>query len=240
MEAFLLAAGLGTRLRPLTNDRPKALVEVSGKTLLEINLSNLIRQGATRVVVNVHHFGEQVIEFIRGRAWGAEVVISDEREQLLDTGGGLKRAGSLLSGTEPVLIHNVDILSRLDLGELVGQQKRTGAMATLAVSRRDTSRMLIFDEEGKLVGWHNRKDEKYIWSDEHHKGGEEMAFSGIAVVDPRLIELLPEADGPYPIVPAYLEISREHRIESYVHDSAHWLDVGKPETLAKAHEYLPE
>ena len=240
MEAFLLAAGLGTRLRPLTNDRPKALVEVSGKTLLEINLNNLIQQGATRIVVNVHHFADKVIEFIKQRSWEAEILVSDEREMLLDTGGGLKKASTLLSGKEPVLIHNVDILSRLNFAELVRQQVRTKAIATLAVSPRETSRMLLFDEEGALVGWHNRNKEEYIWSRSEEIFSSELAFSGIALIQPQILEMLPPATNPYPIIPAYLDIAREHLIDHYSHSPSHWLDVGKPETLAKAYEYLPQ
>lgn len=239
MEAFLLAAGLGTRLRPLTNDRPKALVEVAGRTLLEINIDNLIRQGATRIVVNVHHFADKIITFINGRAWDAEILISDERERLLDTGGGLKKAGAMFSGDQPILVHNVDIVSQIALSNIVQKSQNSEAMAVLAVSDRDTSRKLLFDEEGKLIGWHNTHSGEYLWSDRQHTNYKELAFSGIAVVKPQLIAMLPPARAPYPIIPAYLEIAQQHSIESYEHTPERWLDVGKPETLKIAHEYLP-
>lgn len=239
MEVFLLAAGLGTRLRPLTNDRPKALVEVEGRSLLEINIDNLIRQGATRIVVNVHHFADKIITFLNSRTWDAEILISDERELLLDTGGGLKKAEPLFSGTQPILIHNVDILSRLDLSAITQSLMQSQALATLAVSDRSTSRKLLFDPDGKLIGWHNLNSGEYLWADAQHSSYKELAFSGIAVVKPQLLTMLPPANAPYPIIPAYLEIAQQHRIDCYPHDPKHWLDVGKPETLKIAHEYLP-
>ena len=219
MEGFILAAGLGTRLRPLTNDRPKALVEINGVTLLERTIRRLEAANVKHIVVNVHHFADKVIDFIKSHTWQAAIDISDERELLLDTGGGLKKAAALFSGRENVLVHNVDILSDIDLQDLERHHKEQKNLVTLCVSRRQTKRMLEFDVEGRLVG----------------RADEGLAFSGISVVSPELFALLPEADHPYPVIDEYIRLSHEgYRIGSYVHSPDHWLDVGKPETLALA------
>ena len=225
MQAFLLAAGLGTRLRPLTDSRPKALVEVGGEPLLKINIDRLAAQGADRIVVNVHHFADKVVDYLASRPWPAEVLVSDERDLLLDTGGGMKKAAPLFRLDEPVLIHNVDILSRLDLRALWRRQQESGALATLAVSRRDTARQLLFDAEGRLAGWYNRQNGETRWA---------MA----PTVSPQMLDLLPEATLPYPIIPAYLDAAREHVINHFLHSAADWLDVGKPETLQQAQQWI--
>ena len=223
MEGFILAAGLGTRLRPLTNDRPKALVEVGGATLLEHTIHRLERAGIRHLVVNIHHFADRMVDFIGSRRWEAAVDVSDERELLLDTGGGLKKASALFSGRENVLVHNVDILSDIDLCEVERQHREQGNLVTLCVSRRQTKRMLAFDESGLLLG----------------RAVEGLAFSGISVVSPELFALLPEADHPYPVIDEYIRLSREgYRIGSFVHPADHWLDVGKPETLKLANTFF--
>lgn len=229
MEGFILAAGLGTRLRPLTDDRPKALVEVGGMTLLERTLLTLREAGIEHIVVNVHHFADKVIDFVEGRKvensksqkdiW---IDISDERDLLLDTGGGLKKASPLFSGKENVLIHNVDILSNVDLKRVEDFHKKQGNLVTLCVSKRNTKRLLEFNEEGLLVG-------------RAEKG---LAFSGISVVSPELFALLPEADQPYPIIDEYIRLAAQgHRIGAFVHPAERWLDVGKPETLEIARQW---
>lgn len=216
MEGFILAAGLGTRLRPLTNDRPKALVEINGVTLLERTIRRLEAANVKHLVVNVHHFADKVIDFIKNHTWQAAIDISDERELLLDTGGGLKKAAAFFSGKGNILIHNVDILSDIDLQDLERHHKEQKNLVTLCVSQRQTKRMLEFDAEGHLTG----------------RAAEGLAFSGISVVSPELFSLLPEADHPYPVIDEYIRLSREgYRIGSYVHSPDHWLDVGKPETL---------
>ncbi|MCQ2298425.1 MAG: nucleotidyltransferase family protein [Bacteroidales bacterium] len=238
MEAFVLAAGLGTRLRPLTNSRPKALVEVDGKSLLEINLEKIIAAGASRIVVNVHHFGEQIIEFLHSRTWDCEVVVSDERGMLLDTGGGLKKAQRLFSGKEPVLIHNVDILSRIPLTEMADQHIADNCLATMAVSERDTSRYLLFGHDKRLIGWHKKGTEEYLWADKPMEDYKPMAFSGIAVVSPEFFDMLPDAERPYTIIPCYVHAAKDHVIKGFEHNAEDWMDVGKPETLAQAHKIL--
>lgn len=227
MEGFILAAGLGTRLRPLTDDRPKALVEINGVTLLERVIHRLEGAGIRHIVVNVHHFADKVVDFIGSKDWQAKVDISDERDLLLDTGGGLKQAALLFSGRENVLVHNVDILSDIDLRELDASHRSQGNLATLCVSQRETKRLLEFNEGGLLIG---RTDTSRPSPHTYH-----LAFSGISVVSPELFALLPEADHPYPVIDEYIRLSADgRRIGSYRHSPEHWLDVGKPETLKKA------
>ncbi len=235
MQVFLPAAGLGTRLRPLTDSRPKALVEVDGEPLLKHNILRLSAQGANRIVVNVHHFAGMVVDYLASQPWPCEILVSYERDLLLDTGGGLKKAAPLFRPDEPVVIHNVDILSRIDLVAMLSQHTCSKAIATLAVSRRDTSRQLLFDREGTLAGWENRASGAIRWVHEQHPESiTPLAFSGIAVVSPAFLNLLPEASQPYPIIPAYLDIAKHHAIRCFQHSSADWLDVGKPETLQQA------
>lgn len=230
MEGFILAAGLGTRLRPLTDDRPKALVEVGGMTLLERAIHTLEAAGIKHIVVNVHHFADKVVDFIHSRSWQALIDISDERALLLDTGGGLKYAAPLFSGRENILIHNVDILSDLDLRDVERHHETEDNLTTLCVSQRNTQRLLEFNDEGRLVG---RTTPHPLLSTSNST----LAFSGISVVSPTLFPLLPEADHPYPVIDEYIRLAQEgYRIGSYRHAAGdkHWLDVGKPETLETA------
>ena len=237
MEAMILAAGLGTRLRPLTNDRPKALVEINGVSLLEYNIRNLIRFGATKIVINVHHFPNMIIDFVKNHSFNAEITISDERKQLLDTGGALKKAAPLFSGKEPILIHNVDILSSLNLEKIYHKHIITNALATLLVSKRDTARQLLFRKNGNLIGWTNISTGEIILNNSVSESLDKLAFSGIHIVNPELLKMLPEAS-PYPIIPEYLKLAKQHKILSYKHLSGIWMDVGKPETLKKAETFI--
>ena len=237
MQAFILAAGLGTRLRPLTNTLPKAMVEVQGKPLIHIAIDNLIRQGAKRIVVNIHHFANQVADYILSRQWPTDILISDERDQLLDTGAGLKKAAPLFLPHEPIIIHNVDILARLNYSELLRQHADSMNLATLVVSQRNTSRQLLFDSRQQLTGWQNLSTGETKWVKQPVTDYVLMAFSGIAAIAPELLDLLPPAEHPYPIIPAYLELAKNHRISYYEHVPTDWLDVGKPETLQLAQSW---
>lgn len=237
MQAFIPAAGLGTRLKPLTENRPKALVEVNGVPLIKIAIDNLAQQGATRIVVNVHHFADLLCNYLTQQHWDVEVLVSDERNQLLDTGGGIKKAASLFSPSEPIVIHNVDILSYINIMELVTQHTNSMNLATLAISRRETSRQLLFTPLGQLTGWVNHSSGETLWVNSPTDTYDELAFSGIAVVQPQLLDMLPPADHPYPIIPCYLSIAKNHRINAFVHDSSDWIDVGKPETLKQAQQW---
>lgn len=227
MEGFILAAGLGTRLRPLTNDRPKALVEVGGRTLLDICIHRLADAGATHCVVNVHHFAPMVKSYLAEHQWPCRISVSDESGLLLDTGGAVRRAAPLFSGRETVLVHNVDVLSGIDLRAVVDRHEADGNLATMCVSRRQTARALMFDTEGHLLGR------------EGDAAGELLAFSGIAAISHDLFPLLPESDHPYPIIDEYIRLSHEgYRIMNYLHQADQWLDVGRPETLAQAATFI--
>lgn len=238
MQAFIPAAGLGTRLLPLTEHRPKALVEVGGVPLLKIAIDNLARQGATRIVVNVHHFADMLIDYLQSYDWGTEVLVSNEKDKLLDTGGGLKKAAPLFKRDEPILIHNVDILSRINFRDLVELHQQDGNFVTLAVSVRDTSRFLLFADNGLLVGWNNRSTGETKWVGEPITKYRALAFSGIAVLEPGVLDVLPPCEIPYPIVPAYLNIAKEHRISYFIHSSSVWMDVGTPQSLNKAQSWF--
>ena len=237
MQAFIPAAGLGTRLLTLTEHRPKALVEVGGVPLLKIAIDNLTRQGVTRIVVNVHHFADMVIDYLQSHDWGTEVLVSNEKDKLLDTGGGLKKAAPLFKRDEPILIHNVDILSRINFRDLVELHQQDGNFVTLAVSVRDTSRFLLFADNGLLVGWNNRTTGEIKWVGEPITKYRALAFSGIAVLDPSVLEVLPPCEIVYSIVPGHLNIAKGHRISYFIHSSSDWMDVGTPQSLNKAQSW---
>lgn len=234
MQAFIPAAGLGSRLKPLTDHRPKALVEVSGVPLIKIAIDNLSNLGVRKIVVNVHHFADLLTQYLHENHWDAEVLISDERSQLLDTGGGLKKAAQFFNPDEPIIIHNVDVLTHFNLQELINQHSSSMNIATLAVSQRNTSRYLLFDKQQHLVGWHNVKTDEFLWVEQPINDHINLAFSGIAILEPHLLDLLPPPDHPFSIIPAYLQIAKNHRINYFLHNTDDWLDVGKPETLQLA------
>ncbi len=232
MKAMIFAAGLGTRLRPLTNDRPKAMVEVNGQTLLEINIRKLVGFGFKDIVVNVHHFADLVIDFLESNDFGANIIISDERDELLETGGGLRKAADFLM-EDDFLVHNVDILTDIDLHKMVHHHKRNNALATLATRQRDTSRYLLFDEQQVLHGWTNVKagivrQKRVTENDLFFR-----AFSGIHVISPQLFKLFTRK-GKFSIIDTYLDCAKEHFIQEFRHDDGVWLDVGKPESLREA------
>lgn len=229
MEGLILAAGLGTRLRPLTDDRPKALVEVAGEPLLALAISRMAAAGVIHIVVNVHHFANQVEAYINSHRWPCPISISDERTLLLDTGGALKHAQNLFSGQDDILVHNVDVLSTIDLAALQEQHTTQRNLATLCCSRRTTQRLLAFDAEGCLLG---RANELPLFS-----SYKSLAFSGIALVNPNLLPLLPEADHPYSIIDQYIALASTHAVRCHIHRADQWLDVGRPETLQKAQSW---
>ena len=232
MKAMIFAAGLGTRLRPLTENKPKALVEVGGKSLLEITIRRLKYFGVREVVVNIHHFGELVIDFLEQHSYfGIHITISDERGLLLDTGGGLQKAAPHFQDA-PFLVHNVDILSDIGLRGLYQAHLASGALATLAVRDRQSSRHLLFDDAGRLAGWrHNRTGEERISrrAEYYHP----LAFSGIYVLSPRIFEFMPP--GPvFSIIDVFLEAAKRASLMAYRHDNSLWLDVGKIAALEEA------
>lgn len=226
MKAMILAAGRGTRLRPLTNDRPKALVEIGGRTLLEITLRRLASFGIREVIINVHHFADTVVEYLqKNENFGMRIEISRE-DVLLDTGGGLRKAAWFFKEeAEPLLLHNVDVISTIDFRRMVQFHEQHQALATLAVQSRKTSRALLFDGEGRLRG----REQGQLPEDM-----KPLAFSGVHVISPRLLGMLTE-DGVFSIVDSYVRLaSRGERILAFRADEYYWQDLGKPENLLQA------
>lgn len=236
MEAMIFAAGLGTRLLGETADKPKALVEVGGKTLLERAIEKLGSAGVSKIVVNVHHFAELVTDFIESRKWEIPVLVSNEKDRLLETGGGLKKAAPLFSGSQPILLYNVDILSDINLNFLLEIHKQSGALATLCVRERETSRYFKFNPKMQLVGWINKKTgETKISRESDFENSRELAFSGIQIIEPGFLNYLP-AEDRFSIVKVYLELAKTKTIKGFLDDSELWMDVGKPAELEAARQ----
>ena len=241
MKAMVLAAGLGTRLRPLTEERPKALVEIGGRTLLEITLTRLREFGVQDVIVNVHHLADQITDYLKANGnFGMRVEVSRE-EVLLDTGGGLKKAGwfFLEDGgrlEESFLLHNVDVISGIDLGAMVEAHGREHALATLAVQKRDASRQMLFDEALRLCG--RRAGRNAVPEIVRAVGTkcEALGFTGIHVISPRMLTMMRE-DGVFSIIDTYLRLAAGgENICGYRADGFYWRDLGKPEQLKQAEE----
>lgn len=231
MRAMVLAAGLGTRLRPLTSNRPKALVEISGRTLLEITLARLRAAGVTDVIVNTHHFADLVESFLRSRDLGMRIEISHE-PVLLDTGGGLKNAAWFFDDNRPFVLHNVDILTNIDLAAMLRFHREQNALAVLATQDRPTSRPLLFDQQGNLCG-------RIIGAGERELARPvdnpiPLAFNGIHLLSPRIFDLLTET-GVFSIIPAYLRLAAAgESMRCYRADDFYWRDLGRPEHLDQA------
>jgi len=231
---MIFAAGLGTRLQNETAEKPKALVEIGGKPLLQRVIEKLKTEGITEIVVNVHHFSELVISFIKQNNFGIPIHISDETENLLDTGGGLKKAARFFVGAEPVLVYNVDIISNMNFSQLIAEHRKSGALVTLVVRNRKTQRYFKFDAEKRLVGWINRKTgETKVSNSENFDKAIEMAYSGIHIFNPEIFPLMPETDR-FSVTDFYLELAKTQKIMGFYDDSDLWMDVGKPEQLEEA------
>lgn len=236
MKAMIFAAGLGTRLKPLTDSMPKALVPIAGKPLLEHVILKLIAAGFDEIIVNVHHFPDQIIDFLKSNNnFGIRIEVSDERDFLLDTGGGIRKAAWFFDDGKPFLVHNVDILSNADLATLYRQHLRTNSLVTLVVSRRDTFRHLLFNDDLRLKGWVNEKtgetkpiDLKNLWF--YNK----LAFSGIQVLSPQVFELMQKFEPRFSIMDFYLSNASGQLISGYVQQDYKMLDVGKLNMLDEA------
>lgn len=238
MKAMIFAAGLGTRLKPLTLNKPKAMVSINGKPLLQHVIEKLIKHGFTEIVINIHHFGEQILRFLEQKDYfGITIQVSDERDQLLDTGGGLKKAAPLFDQQGPVLIHNVDILSSINLNQLYKAHQQQDAAVTLAVSNRPASRVLLFDADDQLCGWRNKKSGKEKIIRQLQYPPQEYAFSGIHVIDPSFPGLIIE-EGVFSIIEVYLRLTSQIGIKPYIHTNDFWIDMGTPDHLKKAEEWL--
>jgi NDP-sugar pyrophosphorylase family protein len=259
MKAMILAAGLGTRLRPLTDTRPKALVEIQDRTLLEIALTRLRTFGIAEAIINVHHFADMVEQYLKSKNnFGMRLALSREDDVLLDTGGGLKkaawffqenpsRAGSgrdhAIVADKPFLLHNVDVISTIDLAAMLQFHSEHRALATLAVQARESSRQLLFNTQLQLSGRRtDTKDQKVAIPREARDLPlgplHPLAFSGIHIISPRLLPLLTET-GPFSIIDSYLRLSSQgEKILAFRHDNSYWRDLGKPADLAQAGEDL--
>lgn len=261
---MIFAAGLGTRLKPLTDTMPKALVRVGGEPLIKRVIMNLAAAGVDRIVVNVHHFAEQIIDYLKDNDnFGLDIRISDETAGLLETGGGIKKAAPLFDPAAPILIHNVDILSNVNLSEFYQIASRSeeseggsekgrvkseesnccGAVdAVLLVSWRKTKRYLLFNDDMKLVGWTNIEtgEVRSPYPELNPKKCRMYAFAGIHALSPRLLKMMDEFPDRFGIIDFYLKACALHNIKGYVKDDLKLMDIGKLDTLAQAEEFLKE
>lgn len=245
-QAMILAAGLGTRLKPLTDTMPKALVPVSGRPLLDINIRRLMEQGYDRFVVNIHHFAQQIIDFVKEQDYAPLVHFSDETDQLLETGGGLKKAQGLFRDDQPILIHNVDILDNVNY-DWFARQHQPDEDAVLLVSQRKTKRYLLFDNAMHLMGWKNietgeiKSPYEYVRRTGLSQHGEELnmfAFSGIHSFSPRLFPLMERFPDRFPIIDFYLSVCHRAPIVGLVKPDLQLMDVGKLDTLHEADAFF--
>jgi len=227
---MIFAAGLGTRLYPLTANKPKALIEYHGKTLLEHAIAKVMEAGIQHIVINVHHFGEQIIEFVNRQHFNAKIDISDEREKLLDTAGGLKHAEHFFTDCDQILLYNVDVVSSIDLKRFAEEPYSLNNLATLAVRHRTTNRYFLFEEpELRLCGWENKKTNEKKICYEVEKAIP-LAFSGIHIVNKKILDFIPKNE-KISFANLYIELAKDHFISSFLHNEDTWKDVGKIEEL---------
>lgn len=253
MNALIFAAGLGTRLKPLTDTMPKAMVPINGKPLVQILIEKLKQIGVEEIVINVHHFAQQIIDFVQtNNSFGINIKFSDETDMLLETGGGLKKAAKLFSNNDPILVHNVDILSNADLKELyegasfishavaLAPTTKNVMGAYMLVSYRETQRYLLFDDDNNLVGWTNiaTGQIKSPYADLDVSKYHKYAFSGIQVFNPEILGMMDAWEGKFSIIDFYLSICDKVQIKCCPNDNLSLLDVGKLDTIKKAEDFL--
>lgn len=235
MIAMIFAAGLGTRFKPWTDKHPKALALVNGKSLLQRNVEYLQQYNITDVVVNVHHFSDQVIDAIKkNNGWGSHISISDETDEVLETGGGLLKAKNLLQNEEPFITLNADFLTNLNINSLLAFHKNKKALISFGITNRKTSRNFLFDEDDRLCGWRNNAtgQEKITVPKNNLK---EMAYSCVVVFNPQIFQLIPQR-GKFSLVDTYLSLAADHPIYGFDHTGDKLVDVGKPESVAVAEQ----
>ena len=236
MKAMIFAAGLGTRLKPFTDNHPKALAIVNGKPLLQRNIEYLKSFGIDEIVINVHHFADQIIEFLEeNNYFGIEIIISDETDQVLETGGGLVKAKANFE--EDFLVMNVDILTDLNLAEFIKAHRENKALVTLAVSNRNSSRKLFFNEQNELKGWRNLKTDEEIKAVDSLDNCKDLAFSGIHVISPALFDKITEK-GKFSIMKVYMDLMQTESIIGFDHSGGILIDVGRPESVLEAEQYF--
>lgn len=229
MNAMILAAGLGTRLKPFTDLHPKALAPVNGRSVLQRNIEWLQQYGVRNVIVNVHHFAEQVTGAVEAaRGWGSNVIISDETDKVLETGGGIKKASWFLEATDPSLVMNADILTDLPLDAMLAYHRQHRSLTTLATTNRSTSRYLLFDENNRLCGWKNEKTGELKGRD-----GNPKAFSGVQVLSAELFKHI-SLTGKFSMINVYLDLCHDFEILCFDHSDSRFIDIGNTEKLAAA------
>ena len=239
MKALLLAAGLGTRLRPFTLHHPKALAMVNGKSLLQRNVEYLQQHGITEVIVNVHHFADQIIQTIDiNKGWGSNISISDETDAVLETGGGLQKAAWYFEKEESFVVMNVDMLTTLPLTKMIQQHEANKPLATLAITDRTSSRYLLFDTNNKLCGWRNtttleEKGAVLVYTEPQKQALAAKAFSGIHVINTQIFNLI-EQQGKFSLIDVYMSLCGSQTIEGFNHSDSLLIDVGRPESIMKA------
>jgi len=238
MKAMIFAAGMGTRLRPLTDTIPKALVEVAGKTLLERAILHLASQGVTYIVINVHHHADQIIRFVQNHGYfGLNIFFSDESNELLETGGGLLKAEKHLIGKEPFVVINSDVISNINIPDMMEAHKKNKALVTLAVRNRpQSSRQLLFDENRHLCGKTDR-NKGLVQISLEKPNLSEFAFSGIQIVSPEWFSKQ-KYSGKFSIIDAYLELCKTNKIIAFLHDDDYWFDVGSIEKIEEAEKFF--
>jgi NDP-sugar pyrophosphorylase family protein len=247
MKAMILAAGMGTRLLPLTRDIPKALIPLNGVPLLELQIERLKRFGFNELVINIHHHGQQIIDFLRDlHMTDVMIHISDEQDKLLDTGGAVKKAMSLLGDDEPVLIHNVDVITSLDLAAFMNHHRQTEALATLCVQQRHSSRYFIFRPDDRLCGWTNHSTGETKWVASTERTCHQKAFSGIHVIGPHFFSnveqhrCFPDHTEAFSIVDVYLCLAATGKVMGFEHSQDLWMDLGSRERLKAAEDRLKQ
>ncbi|NOZ35854.1 MAG: NTP transferase domain-containing protein [Chlorobi bacterium] len=234
MKAFILAAGLGTRLKPITDNKPKALVSLSGKTFLEHTILNLKTQGINNFVINIHHFADQITAFLKEKnKFDCNIQISDERANLLNTGGALLHAKNYFSENENILIYNVDIFSDINIYELTEFHKKNNALATLAVHKSNSSRKLVFDADMQLCRWKNIETQEIKIARQSKNKLSDYSFTGIHIVNTEIFKYITET-GKFSIIDLYLRLAKNHKILAYETNYNYWFDLGKKETLKQA------
>ncbi len=238
MKAFILAAGLGSRLVPLTHHKPKALVPVNGKPMLQNLIERLKKQGFDELLINVHHFGDLVIDFLKDHDnFGISIAISDERDRLLDTGGAIVKAGWFFKGKKPVLVHNVDVYADMDFVQLLHQHKQSKALVTLVTRDRVSSRKLLFDDRNLLKGWKHLQNNEIKWVGKPVPGVVERAYSGVYVASSTYPDLI-RRQGSFSVIPEWLDMAARASIVGVEHNEGLWFDLGSVDKIKEAESKL--
>lgn len=235
---MIFAAGLGKRLQSYTQSTPKALVEVNAIPMLELLIKHFHREGIRDIIINTHHFSDQIISFIeKNNGFGCNISFSDETQMLLDTGGGLRKASWFFDNNHPFLVHNVDVLSDIDFNLMLNHHNRENAIATLAVSHRKSSRYLLFDKYMRLCGWENASTGEVRQVVKTKENLSRYAFAGVHIISPEIFKLL-RLEGKFSIIDAYLELAGSNKIVGFCHNPYKWVDMGKPENISEAEKLL--